>query len=245
MSGPDGAAACHDCGTPLDRPGDFCLVCRTTNADAVVVEVATNRATLTVLRDGDVLGETEITTVLEPDPERRTSERRNYAGRIADEVRRKRPEAVYLAGDRDVLAAIRSELRYDCYRVAGPDPVAAAIERRGERDLEVVDLAPTEKLRGSHSTLVGGRTGRRAVLLVAGHPHVKAVIPGPIETGGRSGRGATAKATRADEGGNVRLLVRDGSTVQENRVVTTAMNRELGERIREDLNELLAEEGLG
>jgi hypothetical protein len=38
--------------------------------------------------------------------------------------------------------------------------------------------------------------------------------------------------------------VRDGSSVQENRIVTTAGERELGERIRADLNEALAEAGL-
>ena len=239
------AERCGTCESALERPGDFCLVCRSANADGVVVDLGPDRATLTMLDGEAVVGESVVTTTPEPEAELAGVQRRNFVGRIADEVRRKRPEAVYLAGDRDVVAEIRADLRHDCYRVDGPDPVASAIERRGERDLEVVEAAPEEKLRGSHSTLVGGRTGRRAVLLVAGHPHVKAVIPGPIETGGRSGRGATAKATRADEGGNVRLLVRDGSTVQENRVVTTAMNRELGERIRADLNELLAEEGLG
>ncbi|MFC6736602.1 DUF2103 domain-containing protein, partial [Halolamina salina] len=51
------------------------------------------------------------------------------------------------------------------------------------------------------------------------------------------------KATRAGESGNVRLLIRDGSSVQENRVVTTAMDRETGERVREALNEALVEAG--
>jgi hypothetical protein len=50
-----------------------------------------------------------------------------------------------------------------------------------------------------------------------------------------------AKATRADDNGNVRLLVRDGSSVQENRVVTTAGDRDYGERVRTDLNDALAE----
>jgi hypothetical protein len=43
----------------------------------------------------------------------------------------------------------------------------------------------------------------------------------------------------------VRLLVRDGSSVQENRVVTTAGDREMGERVRADLNEALVEAGFG
>jgi hypothetical protein len=48
--------------------------------------------------------------------------------------------------------------------------------------------------------------------------------------------------TRADYGGNVRMLLRDGSSVQENRIVTTASDRETGERIRDDLNEALEDE---
>jgi hypothetical protein len=47
--------------------------------------------------------------------------------------------------------------------------------------------------------------------------------------------------TRADEHGNVRLLLRDGSSVQENRVVTTAGDRDTGERVRDALNEALTE----
>jgi hypothetical protein len=84
-----------------------------------------------------------------------------------------------------------------------------------------------------------------AVRTVAAHPHVKKVIPGPISAGGSGSRsGLRAKATRADENGNVRLLVRDGSSVQENRVVTTAGSREMGERVRDDLDASLADAGL-
>ena len=240
-----GVERCANCGGPLERPGDYCLRCRHGSADAVVVDLGPTRARVTPLDGERVLGETEIPTTPEPDAELASVQRRNYVGRIADEVRRKRPEAVYLAGDHDLVAELGAALRYDCYHIDGEDPVAAALDRRGRRDLEVVEAAPAEKLRGRHSTLVGGRTGREAVLVVAGHPHVKAVIPGPIEAGGRSGRGATAKVTRADANGNVRLLLRDGSSVQENRLITTAMDRELGERIREELTERLIEAGLG
>jgi hypothetical protein len=168
---------------------------------------------------------------------------------VADEIQRKRPEAVYTAGDREVLDAIRRRLHYEFYRVDGDgdrDPVERVIERRGEPALAVVDAPPEEKIGGSHSTLIGGRTGMKAIHLVAGHPHVKKVIPGPIDAGGSGSQsGLRAKATRADTNGNVRLLLRDGSSVQENRIVTTAGDRETGERVREDLNELLQEEGYG
>jgi hypothetical protein len=197
------------------------------------------------LRDGEVLGRRTVTTTPEAGGEAAVVERRNFAGLIADEVRRKRPEEVYVAGDREVIAAVRAQLHFPFYRVDADDPILAAIERRHEPALEVVDAAPAEKLGGAHSTLVGGRDGRRAIGVVADHPHVKKIVPGPIDAGGSGSRtGLRAKATRADATGNVRLLIRDGSSVQENRVVTTAGDRELGERIREDLNQALAEAGL-
>ncbi len=244
---------CRHCRAELDRPGDYCLVCRSANADAVVCDIDRDRVELTMLSEETVLGRTTITTIPE-DGEKRVIERRNFAGRIADEIRRKRPEAVYTAGDREVLAAIREQLHYDFYRVdsagsrtdSDDDPVETVLERRNDPPLAVVDTPPEEKLGGSHTTLIGGRAGMRAIHHVAGHPHVKKVVPGPIDAGGSGSQsGLRAKATRAGTNGNVRLLLRNGSSVQENRIVTTARDRETGERVRADLNEALADEGLG
>ena len=190
---------------------------------------------------GRVLGETTVTTV--PDDGERTARThlRNYAGRVADEIRRKRPETVYAAGERAPLHETRAQLRYEFYRVPDDDPVETVLARHGEPSLEVVEAPAAEKLGGAHSTLIGGRDGWRAIRGVAGHPHVKKIIPGPIDAGGSGSRtGVRAKVTRADEHGNVRLLLRDGSSVQENRVVTTAGDRATGELVREDLNEALA-----
>ena len=236
---------CGRCGTPLDKPGDYCLTCDTTNCDGVVVEAARDRATLTMRDEEAVVGETTVTTVPEDGEQVRTVQLRNFAGLVADEIRRKRPESVYAAGDREVIREVRAQLHYEFYRVREDDPVAAVIESRGERTLEVVETPPREKLGGRHTTLIGGRTGRTAISTVAEHPHVKKIVPGPIDAGGKGSQsGLRAKVTRADDNGNVRLLLRDGSSVQENRVVTTAMDRETGERIRQDLNEALAEADL-
>jgi hypothetical protein len=233
---------CRHCGSELDRPGDYCLVCRTANADVVVLELGRERATVTVLDDDEVVSARTVTTTPEDGGEMGVVELRNFAGLVADEVRRKRPEEVYVTGDREVVVAVRGQLHYPFYRVDGDDPVEHVRQRRGEPALEVVDTAPEEKLGGSHSTLVGGRAGKRAIQTVAGHPHVKKIVPGPIDAGGSGSRtGVRAKATRADEHGNVRLLIRDGSSVQENRIVTTAGGRELGERVRADLNDALAD----
>jgi hypothetical protein len=236
---------CRQCASALERPGDFCLVCRTANADTVVLDLERERATASALLDETVVARREVTTTPETDGERAPVELRNFAGLVADEIHRKRPEEVYATGDREVLRAVRAQAHYPFYRVEGEDPVATVIERRGEPTLEVVDAPPAAKLGGSHSTLVGGRDGQRAIRTVASHPHVKKVVPGPIDAGGSGSRsGVRAKATRADDNGNVRLLVRDGSSVQENRVVTTAQDRETGERIRADLNDGLADEDL-
>ncbi len=234
---------CRQCASALERPGDYCLVCRTANADTVVLDLARDRATVTTLYEDEIVGARTVTTTPEEaDGESDVVELRNFAGLIADEVRRKRPEEVYATGDREVLRAVRAQLHYEFYRVSDDDPVTAVIERRGRPSLEVVEGSMAEKLGGSHTTLIGERAGKRALETVASHPHVKKIIPGPIDAGGSGSRtGVRAKATRADANGNVRLLIRDGSSVQENRVVTTAGDRELGEQVRADINEALVE----
>jgi len=236
---------CRCCASALERPGDYCLVCRSANADTVVLDCERERATVTSLLEGRVVAERTVTTAVEDDERWAPAELRNYAGRIADEVRRKRPEEVYAAGDREVIATLRGDLHHQLYRVRDDDPVGAVRRRADDPALEVVEESVAEKLGGSHSTLIGGRDGQAALEAVADHPHVKKIVPGPIDAGGSGSRsGVRAKATRADDTGNVRLLLRDGSSVQENRVVTTAGDRKLGEHVRADLNEALAAAGL-
>ncbi len=233
---------CRRCGTPLERPGDYCLVCRTANVDVVVLELGRRRATVSCLLDGEIVAQRTVTTSPESDERWAPTELRNYAGRIADEVRRKRPEEVYATGDRETLRAVRADLHYPFYRVDEEAPIDAVRRKQGESPLEVVEASAEEKLGGRHTTVIGGRDGRRALETVAAHPHVKKIVPGPIDAGGSGSRtGVRVKATRADDNGNVRLLVRDGSSVQENRIVTTASNRELGETVRDDLNEALGD----
>ena len=234
---------CRHCASSLDRPGDYCLVCRSRNADTVVLELSRERSTVTALADETVVSQRTVTTTPEADERHVSAELRYYAGQIADEVRRKRPEEVYATGSREVLQAVRAQLHYTFYRIEADDPVQEVLDRRGDPPLEVVEASVAEKLGGTHSTLIGGRAGRAALKVVASHPHVKKIVPGPIDAGGSGSRtGLRAKATRADDNGNIRLLIRDGSSVQENRVVTTARDRKLGERVRADINDALTEE---
>lgn len=229
---------CRGCGSSLDRPGDYCLVCRTPNTDTVVLDVGRRRSAVYAALDGEVVGERVVTTVPQDEERKRRVELRNYAGLVADEVRRKRPRQVYGAGDRRVLTEVRHQLHYE---VQGYDGDVEEVLDGADEALEVVDVAPADKISGRHSTLIGESVGRAALKAVARHPHVKKIVPGPISSGGRSRGGFDAKATRADGNGNLRLLLRHGSAVQENRVITTAKDRESGEQVGDEVNESLSE----
>ena len=231
---------CRRCGQPLERPGDFCLACETANADVVAVRAHRDRATVAAALDGDVVSERVVTTTPEEEPDQARRELRSFAGLIADEIHRKRPERVYADGDRAVLRALRAQTSYPL-EAAGGAALDELLAGDGAAGLPVADADPSDKFGGQHTTLIGETAGADALRAIAENPHVKKIVPGPIDAGGTGSQsGLRAKVTRADGNGNVRLLLRDGSSVQEKRIVTTAMDRETGERVRDDLNDALA-----
>ena len=234
---------CRQCGTELDRPGDRCLSCDRSHTDAIVLEVTPERATLTFIEEDAIHGETTITTTAESEERLRERQRRNYAERIAAEIRRKGAQSVYTTGDRELIRRLRQELAIDVYRIDAEDPVGSFLKRRNDAPLAVVDGAASTKLGGSHSTVIGDRRGRSAIELLGDHPHVKKIIPGPIDASGHGSQGGfRAKVTRSDDRGNLRVLLHDGSSVQTVRVVTTGRSREDGERIAAQLTEAFTEE---
>ena len=99
----------------------------------------------------------------------------------------------------------------------------------------------SDKLGGAHTTIIGGRTGRKAAEIVAWHPMVKRIIPSVISVKGHAGGKTTAKVLRSDARGNLRLLISSGTSVQELRIVTTAGSFESGEALRCELNDALAD----
>ncbi|WNY26080.1 DUF2103 domain-containing protein [Methanolapillus millepedarum] len=98
------------------------------------------------------------------------------------------------------------------------------------------------KMGGIHTTIIGERAGRKIVLLVAAHPQVKKIIPGMIKVKGPSGGNLRAKVLRPDNRGNLRLLLSQGTSVQEIQVVTTAADFESGEVVLNELNEMIEKE---
>jgi hypothetical protein len=95
------------------------------------------------------------------------------------------------------------------------------------------------KLGGVHTTIIGGRAGKKLVKLVSQHPEIKKVIPSVISTKGTAGGSLTGKVLRADARGNLRLLLSEGRSFQEVRLVTTVGTAEEGDRIMNELNEIL------
>lgn len=97
------------------------------------------------------------------------------------------------------------------------------------------------KLGGSHTTIIGGRIGEKAVRTVASHLSVKRIVPSVINVRGPAGGRITAKILRPDARGNLRLLIQAGSASQELQVVTTLQSFEEGESLQDELNAMLKE----
>lgn len=95
------------------------------------------------------------------------------------------------------------------------------------------------KLGGTHTTIIGGRAGKKVIRLLSRHPDIKKVIPSVILVKGFAGGNLTGKVLRSDARGNLRLLLSEGRSFQEIRLVTTVGTAEEGERIMNELNEIL------
>jgi hypothetical protein len=95
------------------------------------------------------------------------------------------------------------------------------------------------KLGGAHTTLIGGRAGKKLIKLVIQHPEIKKVIPSVISVKGIAGGNLTGKVLRSDARGNLRLLLSEGRSFQEVRLVTKVGTAEEGDRIMSELNEIL------
>ena len=99
------------------------------------------------------------------------------------------------------------------------------------------------KFGGNHTTIIGGRKGRKIVMEIGRSEMVKKVIPGIIKVGMSPGSGFRVKFLRPDNRGNLRLLLREGSTVQEVFVVTRASTHSEGLEIAKELEKILLESG--
>lgn len=110
-----------------------------------------------------------------------------------------------------------------------------------ETERQVAKGKLQNKLGGSHTTIIGGRRGKKLVKVISAHPEVKKIIPSVITVRGKgpSGGVISAKILRPDERGNLRMLISHGTSAQEIRIITTVGDAVEGERIMNELNKML------
>lgn len=199
---------------------------------------------ISFLTENKKLGEKRIKLIKE---NKKFEERveRNFVGRIVDTIRRKRPDTVYVNSDPKKLRRLRSMIQVPRIIVFNPieseDEIEEIQNHIAGDVLDTVESSPRDKIGGKHSTVIGGRNGQSTLHSVASSPFVKKVIPGPIDGGGNSGGGFRCEVTRSGSNGNIRLLLKEGGTVQTVRVVTTASDREEGRNVKEDINDIISE----
>lgn len=232
---------CDVCGKNLDQPGDYCLNCGTQNCEAVYVATEDNNADITFITSDKLLGTIKLDWRKNDNDKMQKTVERNFVGRIVDVVRRKKPDFLYVNSQPKRIRSIRSYFGDLDIFVFEPDsdPISEIQTHISTRGLETVDKDPKDKLGGSHTTVIGDRNGQSVITSVASCPFVKKVIPGPIDGGGNSGGGFRAEVTRAGSSGNIRVLIKEGGTVQTIRVVTTAPDRESAEVVMKRVQELI------
>jgi hypothetical protein len=96
------------------------------------------------------------------------------------------------------------------------------------------------KIKGKHTTVIGGRKGLDILLRIASSKHIKKIIPGRVEGRSRKiGRGIRARITRVDKRGNIKMIISTGPSAQEIYLITYASNREEGLEIADEIKKLL------
>jgi hypothetical protein len=108
-----------------------------------------------------------------------------------------------------------------------------------ENSVNLQEDSPKNKIGGAHTTIIGGRSGKRLVKFVSQHPEIKKVIPSVISVKGVAGGSLTGKVLRSDARGNLRLLLSEGRSFQEIRLVTTVGTAAEGDRIMNELNKII------
>ncbi|NLI62042.1 MAG: DUF2103 domain-containing protein [Methanosarcinaceae archaeon] len=97
-----------------------------------------------------------------------------------------------------------------------------------------------KKIGGAHTTIIGGRPGRKVIGIIMKHKDVKKVIPSVIKTKQGTPGGFNAKILRPDDRGNLRLLIIEGTSFQEIRIVTKFSTAEEGILFSEEMNEIIS-----
>ncbi|MFO7966880.1 MAG: DUF2103 domain-containing protein [Archaeoglobaceae archaeon] len=234
---------CRNCHNELEHPGDYCLICGQSNVDLLGVYVG-KRVHLFCFYDKEYVGH-ETISIIGGREEGGTDDQiayRNTLDLISDCVHKKRPQTVITSGidPSTILKLWDCEVFYTRDFDNPEDFKQAVAEYLQEKRMEKVDIRPEKKVSGRHYTVIGGRNGQRTLREIGCSSYVKKIVPGPIEVSRKSQGGFTFKIQKPDSRGNLRLRLREGSTVQEIRLVTTAYDESSAQKVVDELNARLA-----
>jgi len=242
-------AWCTHCGAEIKSPTAYCPVCDKSNALGSAIFARDTAILLTFIGGRDV--ETVKMNIYE-DPFEISL--RNLFQLLAEKLHERRVDEVFISGENEELIRETADWlkRYALHPIhitltdefPSHDEFVVAVSEhlRTKRSLKRVQIKPEEKIRGAHSTIIGGRDGVKLLHKVAKSEFVKKIVPGVIEAKGSAvGGGVRLKLTRSDEKGNIRALLIDGATVQKVLIITTAGNKEGGEEVLKILEGLLGD----
>lgn len=234
---------CGVCEKKLEQPGDYCLECDTCNCESIYVKTDDKNAEVTFLDTNSLHGKTVLNWTENEESKNEKVLERNFVSRIIDIIRRKKPEYVYINADSTRIRAFRYHLPDPEIFIFTPEsnPIENIQNHMSTKRLETVEKNPSDKLGGSHTTVIGGRDGESIIMSIASCSFVKKVIPGPIDGGGNSGGGFRSELTRSDSSGNIKVLIKEGGTVQTIRVVTTAQDRDSASVVEKRVEDLISE----
>lgn len=229
---------CRNCESELEHAGDYCMVCNKVNTHLLGVYID-EVAHLFCFYGKEYVGE-EIVKLLrfeDGDEIEKQIAYRNSVELISEAIHRKRPKKVIVSGinPKEILQLWNAEVYYTDEFESAEEFKKALKEYLTEREIERVNIKPEKKIGGRHTTVIGGRRGWRVLLEIASSPYVKKIIPCAIEVSKKSGEGFQYKIQKPDIKGNLRVLLREGSTVQEIRIITTAYDEMTGEKVRKEI----------
>lgn len=228
---------CRNCHSELEHPGDYCLICGQSNVDLLGVYVG-ERIHLFCFYGKEYVGQETLIPMGEGEGDKKDQiAYRNTLELISDSVHRKRPQTVITSGiePQTILKLWDCEVFYT-QDFDSPEEFKQAIEEYlQEKKMLKVDIRPEKKVSGRHYTVIGGRDGQRTLREIGCSPYVKKIVPGPIEVSRKGHGGFSYKVQKPDTKGNLRVRLREGSTVQEIWLVTTAYDEDSAQKVIEDL----------
>ncbi len=238
---------CRKCMAGLPSPAAFCLACGTRNAIGCGLFCDGSNIYLFFIAESGC--ETHTFKVYNDEFE---ISKRNTFELVAERMHERRMDEVVISAINERILLETAEwvkrtsihdvsvITTDIFQSANEFFNAISKYFRTKKALKRVDIRPDKKIRGAHTTVIGGKYGLKLLHRLAVCEYVKKIVPGVIEAKGTAaGGGVRLKLSRSDENGNIRAMLIDGASVQKILVITTASSAEEGIEVKKILESYL------